>query len=522
MSTEAATLEALQKREAEQEQLIAITNALIAEVEPQTLFQTIADQLRSLFPVYGLGIALFDERQQAFERGMMMAEGGVMHSIERLPLADPMISTACVGRSAMLVSPERINPILERFPSIRGAFPPEGGSFVVLPMFSRARNPIALATVIGKLDRPFTDDDLPFLNQLTVQIGLAVENMLAYREIKQLRMRLEQEGRLLKEEINETFNTSELIYGSAAVANVMRAVEKAASTDATVLLLGETGTGKEMFARTIHALSPRADHVMVKVNCSAIPLGLIESHLFGHEKGAFTGAVSQHLGVFEVADQGTIFLDEVGDLPLETQVKLLRVLQEGEFNRVGGTESFRVDVRVIAATNRPIDRMVAEGVFRADLYYRLAVIPILIPALRDRPEDISLLATYFVNKYAMKYRRPVKALTPEALAALSAYSFPGNVRELENMIERAAVLCDSDTVDVRYFHFPGRAVTSPETPGQVPAAVNEDDERTRILRILHEANWLIEGKRGAAARLGLKPSTLRSRMSRLGIRREER
>ena len=350
--------------------------------------------------------------------------------------------------------------------------------------------------------------------------------MQSYREIKLLRTRLEQEGRYLKEEINDAFNVSGLIFASSAIANVMRAVEKAAATDATVLLMGETGTGKELFARTIHAMSPLASRALVKVNCAAIPSGLMESHLFGHERGAFTGAVNQHVGVFEVADGGTLFLDEIGELPLDMQVKLLRVLQEREVTRVGGSRSIRVRVRVIAATNRVIEKMVDEGSFRADLYYRLAVIPIVVPPLRERPEDIPLLSTYFLTKYAQRFKKPLQRISAEAMMALKSYSFPGNVRELENLVERAVVLCDTTSVGPEYFHLPRtahpssahRSANSEERSSTIFPG-EPDSIRESLIDTLRETNWIIEGPRGAARRLGLKPSTLRSRMARLGVRR---
>ena len=520
-------VEALEKHRREQDRLIDITNALVAEVEPGKLFAAVAEHLRALFPVRGVGIAFYNEQADLFERGLVMTDRGMIQSIEPLPRPGTLLEAVCSGGRPVILRGEEIQSALERFVSLRDAAVGEGLSAVLMPMYTRSRRILAVAAAVAGPDRPFVPDDLQFLSQLAVQIGFALENMQSYREIKLLRTRLEQEGKYLKEEINDAFNVSGLIFASSAIANVMRAVEKAAATDATVLLMGETGTGKELFARTIHAMSPLASRALVKVNCAAIPSGLMESHLFGHERGAFTGAVNQHIGVFEVADGGTLFLDEIGELPLDMQVKLLRVLQEREVTRVGGSRSVRVRVRVIAATNRVIEKMVDEGSFRADLFYRLAVIPIVVPPLRERPEDIPLLATYFLTKYAQRFKKPLQRISAEAMTALKSYSFPGNVRELENLVERAVVLCDTTSVGPEYFHLPRTAHpsfahrpahqedrSSPVLPGE------GNSSRDSLVETLRETNWIIEGPRGAAKRLGLKPSTLRSRILKFGIRRD--
>ncbi|HTY60080.1 MAG TPA: sigma 54-interacting transcriptional regulator [Bacteroidota bacterium] len=520
-------VEALEKHRQEQARLISITNALVAEVEPGTLFAAVAEHLRALYPVRGVGIAFYAEDADAFERGMVMTDAGMLQSIEPIPRRGTLLERICSeGRPAVLRGDE-IQAALDRFVSLRDAAAGEGGvSAVIMPMYNRSRRILAVAAAVAGAERAFGPDDLPFLGQLAVQIGLALENMQSYREIKLLRTRLEQEDRYLKEEINDAFNVSGLIYASAAIGRVMHAVEKAAATDATVLLMGETGTGKELFARTIHAMSPLASRALVKVNCAAIPSGLMESHLFGHERGAFTGAVNQHIGVFEVADGGTLFLDEIGELPPEMQVKLLRVLQEKEITRVGGSRSLPIRVRVIAATNRVIEKMVDEGTFRADLYYRLAVVPVVVPPLRERPEDIPLLATYFLTKYAHRFKKPLQRISAEAMTDLRNYSFPGNVRELENLVERAVVLCDTPSVGPEYFHLSRPHRGSTPAPADPPPLVEagrpsgHPSERELILGILRESNWIIEGPRGAARRLGLKPSTLRTRMLKLGIQRD--
>jgi transcriptional regulator with GAF, ATPase, and Fis domain len=294
----------------------------------------------------------------------------------------------------------------------------------------------------------------------------------------------------------------------------MDKVQQVAATDATVLITGETGTGKEVIARAIHALSPRKDKIMVKLNCAAIPESLVESELFGHEKGAFTGALARKLGRFELADQGSLFLDEVGELPLELQAKLLRVLQEGEFERVGGTETRRVDVRVIAVTNRDLVRSAREGSFRADLYYRLNVFPITLPPLRSRKEDLPLLVQHFVRKYAEKYGKPIETVPQCIMTALYAHDWPGNVRELQHMLERAVILTRGTDLVLEE-----DSLVADDQP--LPSCIEtlEEMERAHILKVLEATGWRVAGKQGAAELLGLPPSTLESRMKKLGITR---
>jgi transcriptional regulator with GAF, ATPase, and Fis domain len=307
---------------------------------------------------------------------------------------------------------------------------------------------------------------------------------------------------------------------SPALSKVLSLVETVAPTPSTVLILGETGTGKELVARAIHERSPRRAHPMVKVNCSAISTGLVESELFGHVRGAFTGATSARVGRFEVADGGTIFLDEIGDLPLDTQVKLLRVLQEREIEPVGSSRTRKVDVRVIAATNRVLDREVAAGRFREDLYFRLNVFPIRMPPLREREGDIALLAEFFADRFAREFGKSIERIDPDAMRRLLAYRWPGNVRELSNVIERAVVLADGPRLDIAAELLPETAAAPPAPSGTAREAVTlEAMERRHVEATLERTHWVIEGERGAAAALGMSPSTLRSRMKKLGVRR---
>ena len=340
----------------------------------------------------------------------------------------------------------------------------------------------------------------------------------ALDEVEQLKNRLQAENIYLQEEIKLDHNFEEIISRSDALKKVLRKVEQVASTDATVLILGETGTGKELFARAIHNLSLRKDRPLVKVNCAALPPGLIESELFGHEKGAFTGALSRKIGRFELADGGTIFLDEIGDLPLDLQAKLLRVLQEREFERVGNPRPIKVDVRVIAATNRDPKKAITAGNFREDLYYRLNVFPIALPPLRERKEDITLLVRHFARKYGRKVGKVVDKIPQKVITALQAYSWPGNVRELENIIERGVILSPCSIMQLDEMLDLVHTIEAQPTT----SLTLEEVEQHHILKVLEETGWRIEGKRGAAVRLGLNPSTLRSRIEKLNIQKPQK
>ena len=391
----------------------------------------------------------------------------------------------------------------------------QGGlrSAVSVPMFVKGKI-IGTLHVGSRVRGAYRADDVSLLLAIAEQVGLAIENLLAYEEIAALKARLEQENVYLQEEVRAEAAFGDVIGESPAVLDVLASVRKVAKTDSTVLVMGETGTGKELIVRAIHDLSRRKDKLLVKVNCAALPAGVIESELFGHEKGAFTGALMRKVGRFELANHGTLFLDEVGDLPLELQAKLLRVLQEGEFERVGGTQTLKVDVRLIAATNRDLERAVSEDRFRADLYYRLNVFPIVVPPLRKRLQDVPRLARHFAMLYGSKMGKNVGTLGADVLDRLNAYSWPGNVRELQNVIERAVILSPSGRFEI------GDFVTAPAggRPKQ-PAQSLEDIERQHIVSVLEETGWRVSGERGAATILGLKRTTLEARMKKLGISR---
>jgi PAS domain S-box-containing protein len=336
------------------------------------------------------------------------------------------------------------------------------------------------------------------------------EQVLAEQE----NARLQAQNVYLQEEIKLTHNFEELIGSSTSLKKVLKNVERVAPTNSTVLITGETGTGKELIARAIHNLSLRKDRPLVKVNCAAIPAGLIESELFGHEKGAFTGALTKKMGRFEVADKGTIFLDEIGELPLDLQAKLLRILQEGEFERVGGTQTFKMNVRVIAATNRNLEQLSKSGHYRPDLYYRLNVFPIHLPALRERQDDIPLLAQYFVRRFAANFGKKIDRIPERLWTALQRYPWPGNIRELEHVIERAVILTEGPELAVVDW------LSSPSQTGNGGTFLTlEELERDHIVRTLEHTNWRVSGEKGAAKILGLNPTTLEARMKKLGITR---
>ncbi|MGO8786180.1 MAG: sigma 54-interacting transcriptional regulator [Terriglobia bacterium] len=386
-------------------------------------------------------------------------------------------------------------------------------SLCFLPMISRGR---VIGTLnLGRLrDGAFSPGDVGFLVQVSNQIAIGVENALNYEQVAAARERLAEERNYLNEEIRTEHDFEAIIGQSPALKRILKQAELVAPTGSTVLIMGETGTGKEVLARAIHDISPQRERTFVSVNCAAIPMGLLESELFGHEKGAFTGAIAQKIGRFELAHHGTLFLDEVGDIPLELQPKLLRVLQEQEFERLGSNRTIHVDTRMLAATSRDLAQMVENREFRGDLYYRLNIFPILVPPLRERPEDIPLLVAHFTDKYARRMDKRINNIPKEAMDALTRYHWPGNVRELQNIIERATILTSGSTLQVPLSEL--RQATREVT--RKPHTLAET-ERDQILRALREAQWVLGGPGGAAERLGLKRTTLFYKMRRLGITR---
>jgi formate hydrogenlyase transcriptional activator len=370
---------------------------------------------------------------------------------------------------------------------------------------------------VGRLRKEFfTEQDVDFLLQIAGQIAIAIDNAVAYREISELSDRLTQEKLYFEDEIRNELNFEEIVGSSTVLLQVLRQVQAVAPTDSTVLIYGETGSGKELIARAVHKLSRRSSHPFVKLNCAAIPTGLLESELFGHEKGAFTGAIAQRIGRFELASEGTIFLDEVGEIPPELQPKLLRVLQEREFERLGSSRTLRSDARLIAATNRDLHAMVDEQKFRSDLFYRLNVFPIQVPPLRDRTEDIPFLVRHFAQHFARLMKKQIDTISTETMNALIRYPWPGNIRELQNVIERAVILSSGKELKVPISDLKPRLT---ESDGSNGVMTLEEMERRHILHVLEQSNWVFSGPNGAAARLGMKRPTLQFRMRKLGISR---
>jgi formate hydrogenlyase transcriptional activator len=394
-----------------------------------------------------------------------------------------------------------------------------------LPLLGRDRA-LGILVVGRDEDKPYDPEDMSFLEQLSKQIGIAVENALAYRQITELTQKLSQENLYLENEIRSQANFEEIVGTSPGLQRILKLVETVALTDSTVLIYGETGTGKELVAQAIHNLSPRRDKTFVRLNCAAIPTGLLESELFGHERGAFTGAITQRIGRLELANHGTLFLDEIGEIPLELQPKLLRVLQEREFERLGSTRTLRTDVRLIAATNRNLQEMVEQQEFRADLFFRLNVFPIDLPPLRDRAEDIPMLVRHFAEELSRRMKKTIETIPSEAMKALCHYRWPGNIRELQNVIERAVILSSGTTLNVQIAELPqhtshdeSKATRHELRPARRKPVRNilAEVDKNEIIRVLKEVGGVIGGPNGAACRLNLKRTTLITRMKKLGI-----
>jgi formate hydrogenlyase transcriptional activator len=521
--------------------LLEVNQAVARHLRRDKLFATLAQCLRGLLPSDRLGIELpVDGDTLRAHVFTPLTAAGAPVQVEELPAA----GTACRWTQETrqwLVASSR-DELRERFPVTFDVMTREGmESLCAMPLLSD-RGCLGVLFFMAARTAAYTDLPRRLLDQVAGAVAVALDHCLAYEEVQGLRDRLARENAYLQEEIRREHPFEELVGSSPALLATLRQVEQVAPTDTTVLILGETGTGKELIARAIHNRSARRDRPLVKVNCSAISAGLVESELFGHVKGAFTGALERRVGRFELADGGTIFLDEIGDLPLETQVKLLRVLQEQEFEPVGSSRTVRVDVRVIAATNRDLREAIEGGRFRTDLFYRLNVLPIEVPPLRARRSDIPQLVTFFLSRLAKKFGKRISAVTPQTMERLANYAWPGNIRELQNILERAVVLCDGSTLELDRdlvpaagaagrVHQPEIALegAGPAVRGERPGpaasesgptelATLEEAERRHILTALERTGGVIHGPRGAARILDLHPNTLRSRIEKLGIR----
>ncbi len=493
--------------------LLEINNAVVSHLNLRDLLRAISACLNKAIPHDAAGLALYDpdlRQLRSYALDFPTNQDFIGMGVP-IPLEGTPTGRAFTSRKAVLV--HRLD--LAQYPAEIMKFAAEKGikSGCSIPLISHDRV-VGNLEVVSLHEAAFTEQDTELLTQVAGQIAIAVENALAYQQIEKLKNQLADEKLYLEEEIRTQYDFEEIIGVSPILKQVLKQVEIVAPTDSTVLILGETGTGKELIARAIHHFSGRRDRTLVKMNCAAIPTGLLESELFGHEKGAFTGAIAQKIGRFELAHRGTLFLDEIGDIPLELQSKLLRVLQEKEFERLGSTRTLRVDVRLVAATNQDLTRLISDKQFRSDLYYRLNVFPLVLPSLRERRDDIPMLVRYFAQKYSRQMNRRIETIPSETIAALANYHWPGNVRELENLIERAVILSKGSVLSV-----PLAELKSASETLSNPVTTLKSAEREHILRALREANWVIGGPSGAAARLGMKRTTLQSKIQKLGIAR---
>jgi len=521
--------------------LLDLANRITSNLDLSEVLRAISASVREVMHCDAVGVSLPDPESGRFRLyafDFPQSEGFVREksggSLDKGPSAKAFESLKPVILNH--IEPDDVSP--EEYSILVG----EGmKSLCYIPLVNRERA-VGILGLGRRKENAFNEDDAEFLTVAAGQIAIAIENALAYREISELRDKLAQEKLYLEEEIRSEMNFEQIIGTSPPLKHVLELIETVASSDSTVLLLGDTGTGKELIARAIHDHSRRQRRTFVKLNCAAIPTGLLESELFGHEKGAFTGAISQKVGRLELADQGTLFLDEVGDIPLEIQPKLLRALQEREFERLGSTHTKKVNVRLVAATNRDLEKMIAEREFRSDLYYRLNVFPIRIPPLRERREDIPLLVRYFVQKSARQMQKQIETIPAAAMKTLTNWDWPGNIRELENFIERAVILTRGRSLELPLAelskpktkmgapvgsspsgqHDIGRIVRetlSEMSNGGLKGAVREYDkhQRQEITRFLAETKGRVGGSDGAAARMGINRTTLLSRMKKLGI-----
>jgi formate hydrogenlyase transcriptional activator len=496
--------------------LLGVSTALTSHWNLQQVFPRISAHLRRLLRQEYASIALHDEKTGAVVKqaaDFPMGKGLLSEADLGLSIKDSPLSKTLAARTAMIFGRQEIAEFTSDFTS---KLQQEGIKSVCCVPVGTPRGAFGTLNLGSTRDNAFRAEDLILLRQVASQIALAMENTRAAQEIEELKNRLAEEKRYLEGESRTDTPFEEIVGESAPLKKVQEEAITVAPSDATVLILGETGTGKELIARAIHRLSQRGQRAFIKVNCAAIPTGLLESELFGHEKGAFTGAVSQKIGRMELAHQGTLFLDEVGEIPLELQPKLLRVLQDQEFERLGGTRTLKVNVRLLAATNRDLARSVSERQYRSDLFYRLNVFPIRMPPLRDHSEDIPALVRYFVHKYARRMGRNIESISTENMNALIRWHWPGNVRELENFIERSVILSEGPALRV-----PLSELVMKGSSSDIPDHTLDNAEREHIIRALRETRGLISGPTGAAHRLGLKRTTLQSKMQRLKITRED-
>lgn len=515
----------LQQAEERLQLLLDLTNRVVSSLNLRDVLREISANIRRVMRCDGAAITLpgpEDRKLRVYACDFLGSPVEMEAGFE-----PPLDKRACVARAfehgeAAIISREELRAEL---------LPPrcDVQSLATVPLKGRA-GIVGVLALGASRERAFSADDLAFLTQIARPVAIAVENALAYEAVSDLKDKLSLEKLYLEDEIRSELKFEEIVGKSEALRRVLQQVETVAPTDSTVLIYGETGTGKELIARAVHNLGARHTSAFVKLNCAAIPAGLLESEMFGHERGAFTGAIAQRVGRFELANHGTLFLDEIGEVPLELQPKLLRVLQEREFERLGSSRTLRTNARLIAATNRDLEVLVSEQKFRADLYYRLNVFPIRVPALRERPEDIPLLVRHFVQQYSRQLGKRIDTIPSDTMTTLVRYPWPGNIRELQNVIERAAILTSGTVLNVpsdglrAAGNRAGHAAEAAPLERRPHATANRDmrsvldeTERSQVLAALEQTGWIVGGADGAAALLGMKRSTLQSRIKRLGI-----
>jgi formate hydrogenlyase transcriptional activator len=498
--------------------ILDLNNSVVSNLELREVLRSVSPGIRKTMRLDGVALILPDEANKQLQLyALDFPEGkGALPQDMPKPLEGSLADQVFRSGKPWVGDVEEPNrsDFGNETPSRSGV-----ETICMLPLI-RCNSTLGVLCLMRMEKNAFTHPDVEFLSQIAGQVAIAIDNALTYRRITELSNQLQQENLYLEDEIRSELNFEEIIGNSVALRQVLRQVEAVAPTNSTVLVQGETGSGKELIARAVHNLSRRRKSPFVKLNCAAIPTGLLESELFGHEKGAFTGAIVQRIGRFELASQGTIFLDEISEIPVELQPKLLRVLQEREFERLGSSHTLRTDARLIAATNRDLSTMVEEQKFRSDLFYRLNVFPIYVPPLRERKEDIPFLVRHFAQHFARNMTKDIDTIPAETMNALVHYPWPGNIRELQNVIERAVILSKGPVLKVSLADLRSKiSDTNGHTNG---AATLEEIERRHILSVLEQTNWVFAGPNGAAAKLGIKRPTLQFRMQKLGISRPQK